>query len=434
MNIRIFPTSLPVVCLLTLLLSVFSWSVPLLAEDEVNSYREFKSRSGKTIKARILKVVKGKSVVLERDDGKQFPLAISKLSEKDQLYVYGWAEGKKDEGEDPGAPGVSDDKPSSPDANMVSSPVFEFERLGNVREKITEHFRIMQISRTAAPASRYAEKAWEECNLLMPDLKASFEQKGFKDPSRSSNGTDFKNSGERFLFRAYMVDDEYVWENMTRQHGDRLGSDSNKESFLKLVAHTGIFNDFDNRFLAMNNGKQFRKGNASEGLFVHSLSRTLLTGQAQCKRLPLWMGAGMGWNIEHRIFKKCRVSYLDYEKFYHEQEGKIKRSEIFKVDYSWIAPTKALVKDNAVSTIPQILGASVANLTPESSGCIFAFTNFLTSDEKKIAAYKKFVKSMRSGDVRPSPGAQEVAKAFGYASSDELNTAFHEFLKSRHFK
>ena len=420
-----------------LILSIFMLALCIqtsLGEDEEAPFRQFTNRAGKTIEARIVQVVKGKTVVLEMKSGKKIPLPMSKLSEKDQLYVYGWAEEKKNDGEDPGSDDGGPDATGIPDADMTESPVFTFDKLGNVREKKTDHFHIIQISRTAAPASRYAEKAWDQCNEVMPDLTQSFEQKGFKDPSRSSNGTDFKHEGEKFLFRAYMVDDDYVWENMTVEHGDRLGSDANKESFLKLVAQTRIFNDFQNRFIAMNNNSKYRQGDAAEGLFVHSLSSTLLRGQAQCSKLPLWMGAGIGWNIEHRIFNKCRVSYLDYEKFYNEQEGKIKRSEIFKVDYSWVAPTKALLKDGAVSTIPQILGASVGHLTPESSGCIFAFTAFLISDEMKIAAYKKFIKSLRSGDAKPSPGANEVAKAFGYADKDEMEQAFRAFLKSRHFK
>lgn len=68
----------------TILLVVFGWLGSLQA-------RTFTSKDGRTIEANI-ETVRPPNVVLKRQDGKTFTMAVSKLSEKDIAYVKSWYE------------------------------------------------------------------------------------------------------------------------------------------------------------------------------------------------------------------------------------------------------------------------------------------------------------------------------------------------------
>jgi hypothetical protein len=60
-------------------------------EANVDPYREFTNKEGKTIRAKPVSISNQK-VTIARKDGKVFTVAISSLSEEDQHYLKDWNE------------------------------------------------------------------------------------------------------------------------------------------------------------------------------------------------------------------------------------------------------------------------------------------------------------------------------------------------------
>jgi len=71
------------------ILLVAAWITNVWAEGD---YREFRNRSGTVIKARIVSVSPG-FVMIQREDRRQFKVAVADLSEEDQAYIKDWKPG-----------------------------------------------------------------------------------------------------------------------------------------------------------------------------------------------------------------------------------------------------------------------------------------------------------------------------------------------------
>ena len=50
------------------------------------------------------------------------------------------------------------------------------------RERQTDHFTMRSSGTSHDPASRYAEKVWDECLRIMPGLEEDFAQNKFRTP------------------------------------------------------------------------------------------------------------------------------------------------------------------------------------------------------------------------------------------------------------
>ena len=46
----------------------------------------------------------------------------------------------------------------------------------------------------------------------------------------------------------------------------------------------------------------------------------------------------------HRIFRLCRVHYLDFEKYYKDNDAKIQRGAVLDHQESWTTPLKKMCK------------------------------------------------------------------------------------------
>ena len=152
-------------------------------------------------------------------------------------------------------------------------------------------------------------------------------------------------------------------------------------------------------------------------VFVHGTASTILEGRSLSGNLPFWMTAGWGYYVEHRVFRLCRVFYLD--------------GLTLGPENPWPSPLKKMCKDGIRETLDTVCNAEILTLTPNQSGYIFALTYFLVSTDENIGKYQKLVARSREGATITKSVLLDV---YGYEDDAALEKDWYDFMESRDFR
>lgn len=399
--------------------------VPLGAQDD--GFQKLTDQRGRSMEAKVL-AVSGDSCRLQRRDGKVFTLKIAMFALSDQKVIRSLAadaEGAADPvvGFDEGA-----EEPGEGAADVINEPVFAFEDVA-FKGKKTKHFDMQSTTRSFRPAEKNVETVWNKMVSAVPGIRDDFERLQFAAPGQSRNRADFKASANRFLYRVYLVHSAAEYEKVVKAYGATLEGQT-QAFFLRMVPQVGSFDDFDNRWMLLFL-EPGRDEDSYASLLAHMLSGQLVRGYQQKQDMPLWLAAGLGYWTEHQMFKRCVVSYMDYEAYYAE-EGNVVQSDIFEMNKAWTSPLKAACKKGERYSLTDVVGVEVAGMTPRMAGYVFALHMFLLSDADKRRRYGFLQKAIREGTA--ATDVESVLRAYGFADEATFNTAWYTYILSGDFR
>lgn len=298
---------------------------------------------------------------------------------------------------------------------------------GTWKERKSDHFTLRMDGTDADPAGRNAEKVWTLCAEVLPGMKRDFANNEFRTPSGGAASDEAP-----FRFTVYLLGNGSGFGQLVGIDAERNGW---SDDLVRMVKQTANYADPQHRYLVLCKAAGDRSvggdGEDMTPIFVHSAGSTLLAGQARGRQLPFWLTAGFGYYIEHRMFKLCRVHYLDFEAYYQNRKAEARKGETLGPDESWAKVVGKMCKKGKRVGLEQVCGASILGLTPEQSGYIFALTCFLVRDEPARVKYRELVaKSAGGGRIDKSA----LLSCYGYADDAALEKEWYEWIESRDFK
>ena len=167
-----------------------------------------------------------------------------------------------------------------------------------------------------------------------------------------------------------------------------------------------------------------------DALLVHTVASTILSGHSRMKKQNFFHTAGYGYYVEHLIFKKCRVHYLDFSQYYKNVE--VVRGAVLDGQSAWTRPVQKMVqKGKVVPRLSELFGTDVAQLNPPRSGLLFALAHFMCHTEENVKKHHKYIKELRSGK---SASVKLILECYDYPNEPAFNTAFKEYIESRAFR
>jgi len=294
------------------------------------------------------------------------------------------------------------------------------------RERLTDHFALRAKSTNHDPARRYAEKVWDECVHVMPGLEEDFSKNKFRTPGGAS-GADTAP----YRFTVYLIGSGLDYTTVLEQQQRRSGWDANQVQSCRITRNYG---DPQNRYRVLCKADPEKSAGGETDLtpvFVHGTAATILEGRGLTGNLPFWMTAGWGYYVEHRIFRLCRVHYIDFKTYYANEKADFKRGATLEPNEDWPGPLKKMCKKDIRETLDNVCKAEILTLTPNQSGYIFALTYFLVGNDENIAKYRKLVERARQGEPITKP---VLLDTYGYEDDAALEADWYEFMESRHFK
>ncbi len=294
------------------------------------------------------------------------------------------------------------------------------------RERLTDHFALRAKGTNHDPARRYAEKVWDECVRVLPGLEEDFGQNKFRTP-RGASGSETAP----YRFTVYLVGSGHDYTTVLEQEQQRSGWDANQLQSCRITRNYG---DPQNRYRVLCKADPERSAGGETDLtpvFVHGTAATILKGRGLSGSMPFWMTAGWGYYVEHRIFRLCRVHYIDFKTYYANEKADFKRGATLEADESWPSPLKKMCRKEIRETLDSVCKAEILSLTPNQSGYIFALTYFLVSTDENITKYQKLVERSRQGEKITKSVLLEV---YGYEDEAALEKDWYEFMESRDFR
>jgi len=294
------------------------------------------------------------------------------------------------------------------------------------RERLTDHFALRAKSTNHDPARRYAEKVWDECVHVMPGLEEDFSKNKFRTPGGAS-GADTAP----YRFTVYLIGSGLDYTTALEQQQRRSSWDANQVQSCRITRNYG---DPQNRYRVLCKADPEKSAGGETDLtpvFVHGTAATILEGRGLTGNLPFWMTAGWGYYVEHRIFRLCRVHYIDFKTYYANEKADFKRGATLEPNEDWPGPLKKMCKKDIRETLDTVCKAEILTLTPNQSGYIFALTYFLVGNDENIAKYRKLVARARQGGAITK---SVLLDAYGYEDDAALEADWYEFMESRHFK
>ncbi len=294
------------------------------------------------------------------------------------------------------------------------------------RERLTDHFALRAKRTNHDPARRYAEKVWDECVRVMPGLEEDFSKNKFRTPGGAS-GADTAP----YRFTVYLIGSGLDYTAILEQQQQRSGWDANQVQSCRITRNYG---DPQNRYRVLCKADPERSTGGETDLtpvFVHGTAATILEGRGLTGNLPFWMTAGWGYYVEHRIFRLCRVHYIDFKTYYANEKADFKRGATLGPNEDWPGPLKKMCKKDIRETLDTVCKAQILTLTPNQSGYIFALTYFLVGNDENIAKYRKLVERARQGETITKT---VLLDTYGYEDDAALEADWYEFMESRHFK
>lgn len=298
----------------------------------------------------------------------------------------------------------------------------------NWRERQTDHFTLRASGTSHDPARRYAEKVWDECLRIMPGLQEDFAQNKFRTPGGSQGAEEAP-----YRFTVYLVGTGHDYGKILDQEQKRSGWDAN---MLRSCRITRNYGDPQNRYRVLCKADPNNTGGGGETdltpVFVHGTASTILKGRGLSGKMPFWFTAGWGYYVEHRIFRLCRVHYIDFENYYKlNDQAEIKRGGVLGADQAWTSPIKSMCKKDVRESLQRVCNAQIITLTPNESGYIFALTYFLVSTEARIENYRKLLAKSRDGQLVTR---ELLLETYGYQDDAALEKDWYDFIESRDFK
>jgi hypothetical protein len=200
---------------------------------------------------------------------------------------------------------------------------------------------------------------------------------------------------------------------------------------------TRSYNDPKNRYRVLCKADPENTGGGGETdltpSFVHGAAAGILQGRGRSANMPFWMTAGWGYYVEHRIFRLCRVHYVDFENYYNSNNdnAEIKRGGALGPEEAWTGPIQKLCKKDIRESLEKVSKADILTLTPNQSGYIFALTCFLVSTDERIAKYRELLAKSREGKTITK---DLLLATYGYEDDAALESDWYEFIESRDFK
>ena len=294
------------------------------------------------------------------------------------------------------------------------------------RERLTDHFALRAKSTNHDPARRYAEKVWDECVHVMPGLEEDFSKNKFRTPGGASGA-----ATAPYRFTVYLIGSGLDYTTVLEQQQRRSGWDANQVQSCRITRNYG---DPQNRYRVLCKADPEKSAGGETDLtpvFVHGIAATILEGRGLTGNLPFWMTAGWGYYVEHRIFRLCRVHYIDFKTYYANEKADFKRGATLEPNEDWPGPLKKMCKKDIRETLDTVCKAKILTLTPNQSGYIFALTYFLVGNDENIAKYRKLVERARQGETITKT---VLLDTYGYEDDAALEADWYEFMESRHFK
>ena len=294
------------------------------------------------------------------------------------------------------------------------------------RERLTDHFALRAKGTNHDPARRYAEKVWDECVHVMPGLEEDFSKNKFRTPGGAS-GADTAP----YRFTVYLIGSGLDYTTVLEQQQRRSGWDANQVQSCRITRNYG---DPQNRYRVLCKADPEKSAGGETDLtpvFVHGTAATILEGRGLTGNLPFWMTAGWGYYVEHRIFRLCRVHYIDFKTYYANEKADFKRGATLEPNEDWPGPLKKMCKKDIRETLDTVCKAQILTLTPNQSGYIFALAYFLVGNDENIAKYRKLVERARQGGTITK---SVLLDTYGYEDDAALEADWYEFMESRHFK
>ncbi|MEE2623091.1 MAG: hypothetical protein VYA46_02625 [Verrucomicrobiota bacterium] len=294
------------------------------------------------------------------------------------------------------------------------------------RERLTDHFALRAKRTNHDPARRYAEKVWDECVRVMPGLEEDFSKNKFRTPGGAS-GADTAP----YRFTVYLIGSGLDYTAILEQQQQRSGWDANQVQSCRITRNYG---DPQNRYRVLCKADPEKSAGGETDLtpvFVHGTAATILEGRGLTGNLPFWMTAGWGYYVEHRIFRLCRVHYIDFKTYYANEKADFKRGATLGPNEDWPGPLKKMCKKDIRETLDTVCKAQILTLTPNQSGYIFALAYFLVGNDENIAKYRKLVERARQGGTITK---SVLLDTYGYEDDAALEADWYEFMESRDFK
>jgi len=294
------------------------------------------------------------------------------------------------------------------------------------RERLTDHFALRAKGTNHDPARRYAEKVWDECVHVMPGLEEDFSKNKFRTPGGASGA-----ATAPYRFTVYLIGSGLDYTTVLEQQQRRSGWGANQVQSCRITRNYG---DPQNRYRVLCKADPEKSAGGETDLtpvFVHGTAATILEGRGLTGNLPFWMTAGWGYYVEHRIFRLCRVHYIDFKTYYANEKADFKRGATLEPNEDWPGPLKKMCKKDIRETLDTVCKAQILTLTPNQSGYIFALTYFLVGNDENIAKYRKLVERARQGETITKT---VLLDTYGYEDDAALEADWYEFMESRHFK
>ena len=294
------------------------------------------------------------------------------------------------------------------------------------RERLTDHFALRAKGTNHDPARRYAEKVWDECVHVMPGLEEDFSKNKFRTPGGASGA-----ATAPYRFTVYLIGSGLDYTTVLEQQQRRSGWGANQVQSCRITRNYG---DPQNRYRVLCKADPEKSAGGETDLtpvFVHGTAATILEGRGLTGNLPFWMTAGWGYYVEHRIFRLCRVHYIDFKTYYANEKADFKRGATLEPNEDWPGPLKKMCKKDIRETLDTVYKAQILTLTPNQSGYIFALAYFLVGNDENIAKYRKLVERARQGGTITK---SVLLDTYGYEDDAALEADWYEFMESRHFK
>ncbi len=345
------------------------------------------------------------------------------------------------------------------------------------KEKVTPHFVIRYDDGGANPGPK-AEDVYKHFDRLFiagmkkagenpaagTILKKDFDGKEALTPS----GEDASRDG-KFKLTVYLTSNHQTYMDCLKEATEENGWDADT---MRLKIFVANFADPQNRYLFIckrpskkyggegidrkkDRVKDGNEGKTIEGLYGMYSSKMMWERKVQDRthlvvhqagwmtpkvvarqtNWPLWMKAGFGYYAEHKILRKCRVHYVDFEGFYDQiNKEDIIRGGTFDMNKPWTRPLKVICghkrKPQRVS-LSQLEAAKIATLTPEESGYMFGLASFMVGTPENVAKFEKFLTEIRNGGTASK---SLLLETYGYPDDESFEKDWYDFILSGKFK
>ncbi|MGE9270142.1 MAG: hypothetical protein ACQKBU_05000 [Verrucomicrobiales bacterium] len=294
------------------------------------------------------------------------------------------------------------------------------------KEKETEHFILRANGTNHSPTNRLAEKVWEVCVEVLPGLEADFAQNEFLTPT----GEKGVEEGP-FRYCVYLLGEAQEFSHVVATDAPSNGWQPDR---VDLINQVGNYVDARARygvFCKETPNESARGDRDISSVFAHSVGANLLKGQGRMKAVPFWLRSGFGYYVEHILFDRCQVHYLDFNKYYEDKADEITKGEILGKEDDWPSVLKKMCKKGERSRFDEVMTSAILTLSPKESGYNFALVYFLVRDDAARENFGKVIAALREGAAFDR---KMILDAYGYEDEASLETEWYEWMQSKEFK